>query len=58
MSRAARIFSAIVLSVLVTLLCAISGPFLIVGYALGGVWRGVREVAVAWWAFARLPWAA
>ena len=51
-----RVFSAVVLSVLVTVLCAVSGPLLIVGYAIGGAWRGVREIAVAWWAFARLPW--
>ena len=51
-----RVFSAVVLSVLVTVLCAVAGPLLIVGYAISGAWRGVKEIAVAWWAFARLPW--
>ena len=49
-------FSAVVLSVLVTVLCAVSGPLLIMGYAVGGAWRGVKETAVAWYCFAKLPW--
>lgn len=56
MGPVTRVFSALVLSVLVTVLCAVSGPFLCLGYMAGGLWRGVREVADAWWAFVRLPW--
>ena len=51
-----RLFSAIVLSVLVTVLCLLGGPVLIFAYALGGVWNASKEVAIAWWAFFSLPW--
>ncbi len=58
MGVANRVFAACVLTLLVTVLCAVSGPFLCAGYAIGGLWRGAKEIAVAWWAFARLPWVA
>lgn len=51
-----RLFSALTLTVLVTVLCVVTGPVLMACYALGGLWRGAKEIAVAWWAFARLPW--
>ena len=58
MARSGRVFAALVLSVLVTVLCAVTVVPYVACYAVGGAWRGLREVATAWWAFARLPWAA
>ena len=57
MERVRRVFSACVLSVLVTALVAVTCVPYVVCYAAWGAWRGAKEMAVAWWAFARLPWA-
>ena len=57
MERMRDVFSALVLSVLVTFLCLVVGPVLIVVMAAQGAVSGVRDVWVAWWAFVRLPWA-
>lgn len=51
-----RVFIALMLSLLVTVLCAFAGPLLVLTYMAEGAWRGVRETWDAWWAFARLPW--
>ena len=51
-----RLFSALTLTVLVTVLCVVTGPVLMACYALGGLWRGAKEIAVAWWSFASMPW--
>lgn len=52
-----RVFIACCLSALAILLCLVGGPFLVAIYVVEGAVKGVRETAVAVWAFARLPWA-
>lgn len=51
-----HVVAGLALSALVTCLIACAGPILCLVYAVEGVVKGVKECAVAWWAFARLPW--
>lgn len=53
-----RAFIATCCSLLAIALCLVGWPLLVAVYVAEAAWKATKEVAVALWAFARLPWAA